>query len=61
MLRPEFFDIFGFFAFIFLIFIAVYVMKKVKRHPKPILYIILGIGIIGAIVDGIIVYTAYLK
>jgi hypothetical protein len=61
MIKPEFVDIFGFIAFVFLAITSIYVLKKVKKHPKWILYIVLAIGVIGAIVDGIIVYTTYLK
>ena len=61
MIKSEFVDIFGFMAFVFLAITSIYVLKKVKKHPKWILYVILAIGIIGAIVDGIIVYNTYIS
>jgi uncharacterized membrane protein len=53
--KPEFFDIFGIFIFIFLSIIGFLMFKKKKKMPDIIGFIILLIGILGLIVDGYIV------
>ena len=58
--RPEFYDIFGFIIFIFLIILSSWSLIKNKKLPKWILITLLIIGIIGGIVDGIIVYSHFL-
>jgi len=59
-LRPEFFDIFGFFVWIFFITTSIYTL--VTGHLiKPVLIITLIIGVLGIIIDSYIVYKTYIK
>jgi uncharacterized membrane protein len=59
--QPEFYDIFGFITFTLLIIIAIYSFKT-KKPLKPWMnYFLLIIGILGLIVDGIIVFTTFAK
>ena len=59
-MRPEFFDIFGVFVWIF--FIAVSLIGLITDNvPRWVFFAILIIGITGFIVDGIIVYKTYLR
>lgn len=60
MPEPQFFDIFGFCGFIFLILFAVYALIG-KKIPKIIYWLIFLISLIGVFVDGLIIYTFYLK
>jgi multidrug transporter EmrE-like cation transporter len=59
MIRPEFFDIFGFLGFIYIIIFSSWFIYKKRKIPKWTLIILLILGIIGLIVDGSIVYTYY--
>ena len=59
IIRPEFFDIFGVFVFIFLIVLSLWGLKTRKPFPKWSTVILLTIGILGFIVDSIIVYITY--
>jgi len=59
MFPPEFFDIFGIGIFIFIIVLSIWGLKTRKQFPRWILIILLIIGIIGFLIDSIIVYTAY--
>ncbi len=61
IIRPEFFDVFGVFVFAFFIALSLYGMKTKKALPKWTLIVLLTIGILGLIVDGVIVYITYLK
>lgn len=60
-IRPEFFDIFGLFVFSFIIFTSVWGLKTGKPFPKWILVALLFVGVVGLIVDGTIVFVAYLQ
>ena len=59
--QPEFFDIFGIFVFSFLIFASLWGLKTKKPFPKWMLMALLLIGILGFIVDGIIVFVTYIQ
>jgi len=58
-IRAEFFDIFGFIAFVFLFIVGYYSLT----HTLPIWqsYIIIIISALGIIVDGAIVFKTYIK
>lgn len=60
-LNPAFFDILGFSAFAFIILFAAWVLMYRRLPPRIVIYILLIVGILGLIVDGIIVYQTYLK
>lgn len=60
MLKPQFFDIFGFLGFIYIATIAWLLLSGISL-PQWAIIILLLIGIIGLVVDGIIVYKFYLK
>jgi uncharacterized membrane protein len=60
IIRPEFFDIFGVFVFIFLIALSLWGIKTRKALPRWALIILFLIGISGLIIDGAIVYITYL-
>lgn len=59
-LQPQFFDIFGFVGFAFIVIVAFLMLRDV-RLPKWVPVVLLFVGIVGLIVDGIIVYVSYLK
>ena len=59
-LQPQFFDIFGCVGLAFIAIVAVLMLRRV-RLPKWVPAVLLLIGIIGLVVDGIIVYVSYLK
>jgi len=61
-LQPEFFDIFGLIAFLFIVafsFWALKVKKPRKRIPRYIFIALFIIGILGVLVDSIIVFINY--
>lgn len=60
IIRPEFFDIFGIFAFSFLIVLSLWGLKTKMPVPQWALAILFIIGILGLIVDGTIVFIMYL-
>ena len=55
-LKPEHFDILGVFAFVYITFIAIWALNTSSRLPAWALYVLLIIGIVGLIVDVMIVY-----
>ncbi|MDD3066465.1 MAG: hypothetical protein PHO48_01380 [Candidatus Gracilibacteria bacterium] len=57
---PQFFDIFGFLGFIYIVAIAGLLLSGIVL-PQWAIIILLLIGIIGLVIDGIIVYKFYLK
>lgn len=61
LLRPEFFDIFGLGVFGFITAISVWALKTGNPPPRWSLFLLLGIGIAGLIVDGTIVFTTYFR
>jgi len=56
--QPQFFDIFGFFGFIFIIVLALIALNR-KPLPRWMIIILLIIGLSGLIVDGLVVYSYY--
>lgn len=58
-IKPEFFDIFGIFVFMFFIAISLWGLFSRKSFPRWILVIILIIGIIGLMVDTFWVYSGF--
>lgn len=60
-LHPEFFDIFGLGVFSFLSVAAVWALRTHRPLPDWVLWVVLGVGIAGLIVDGTIVWKTYLK
>lgn len=60
-LTPEFMDIFEIMAFVFITLFAIDILKKNKAPKKWITIILLIIGILGLIIDGIIVYINFLS
>ena len=59
MVNAEFFDIFGFLGFIYIIIISILILKN-KKVPKWAAIILLTIGILGLTIDGFIVINTYL-
>ena len=59
-LQPEFFDIFGLPVFFFVGAVA---LRALTGHqlPRWAFMVLLGIGIVGVVIDGIIVYRNYLR
>lgn len=60
-IRPEFFDIFGVFVWIFFIGISSYALRTGEPVSRWALILSLSIGILGLIIDGSIVYRTYIK
>lgn len=60
-LRAEFFDIFGTVVFLFIIAISSWALKTGKAIPQWALIILLIIGVLGLLVDSIIVKRTYLN
>lgn len=61
ILKPEFFDIFGALAFIFIIVVSIHAIRTDKPLPKAKAIVLLIIGMIGFLIDITIVYLHYLK
>lgn len=57
-IQPQFFDIFGALAFIYIIAISVLLLKNVKL-PRIVILLLLAIGILGFLIDSSIVYTFF--
>ena len=60
MLSAEFFDIFGFLAFVFLFVSGIWMLVSKKRVPFLMKIAILAIGLLGLIVDGYIVIKTFI-
>lgn len=58
--NPAFYDPLGFFTFAFLIGVGIYMLRKPKKSPEWIWFILILIGIIGLIVDGSIVLREFI-
>lgn len=54
---PAFWDVFGFVAFLYIILFSVMLLKN--KVSKAYIWILLLIGIVGAIVDFVIVYNRF--
>ena len=61
MFEPEFFDIFGLIAFVFITVLSSWMLFKKKLPSKLFMRFLLIIGILGIIIDGAIVFVNYLK
>ncbi len=59
--HPEFFDVLGFFAFAYVVFVSILALNSKSELPRLIYIILLIVGLIGIIVDGAIIYTFFLK
>ncbi len=60
-LKPELFDIFGVFIFLFIISLTGWMLYTNKRPARLIILLLFIIGLVSFIVDGVIVYLHYLK
>jgi len=58
-MNSAFYDIFGIFGFLFIIFSSIWILYKNKNPSKWIIIILLIIGFIGLAVDIISVYTNF--
>lgn len=61
MINPAFFDIFGVLGFIYIIIFSWLNLCKKKHTPKWSFWVLLIIGLIGLVVDLIMVYVNYLE
>lgn len=59
-MNAEFFDIFGLVGFLIIIGIGVFILKTKKKTPKNLGWILLLIGVLGAVIDGIIVLRTFI-
>ena len=57
--KPEFYDFFGLVTFVFLTGVGIYLLKKHKKVPKWIGFILMMLGILGLIVDGSVVIREF--
>ncbi len=60
LFEPQFFDIFGALGFAYIVALSLFVLSG-REVSKWTFIILLLIGIIGLLVDVLIVYTFYLK
>lgn len=60
-IRPEFFDIFGVFVWIFFIAISGRALYIGEAIPHWAVAVLLIISILGFLIDGVIVYKTYIK
>jgi hypothetical protein len=58
-LQPAFFDIFGAVAFLFITLSALYALWY-RQLPSQVYWVLLAIGVVGLVVDAVIVYTHFL-
>ena len=59
--QPAFYDIFGFLGFVVIVHIALYWLRRSQPPPKWVAIVLLVIGVIGGVVDAIIVYKQFLS
>ena len=57
MIRAEFFDIPGFIAWVFILVVGIISLKR--KLPKWVSIILILIGIMGALADGMIIIRTY--
>lgn len=61
MVSAEFFDIFGCIVFVIILILGIMMLEKSKKKTfRFIGWSLLAIGIIGLLVDGIIVFKTYI-
>jgi len=60
MVSAEFFDVFGFFGFIIIIFLSIWMLVAKKKFPRWAGVVLLIIGVLGLIIDGYIVIKTFL-
>lgn len=60
-LKAESFDILGLFTFSFITILSVWSLLSGELFPKWAVFLLLIIGVLGLIIDGAIVYQAYIK
>lgn len=58
--QAEIFDVFGILVFSFLVFVSGWMLYSHKETPNWVAWILLGIGIMGIIIDGGIVLKVML-
>ena len=58
--RPETYDFLGLVIFSFLLGVGVYMLKKPKKTPAWIWYILMLIGILGLIIDGGVIIREFI-
>lgn len=58
---PQFFDIFGLICFIYLIVLSLLCLADKKNIPRVMFIVLFFIGLLGLIIDGLMVYQFYLK
>ncbi len=58
--NPVFFDIFGLIVFTFLFITGISMLKSKEKMPDWVGFIILIIGVLGLIVDGVMVFKEYI-
>ncbi|MEK7503222.1 MAG: hypothetical protein AAB556_02130 [Patescibacteria group bacterium] len=61
MISAEFFDIFGFWGFLFIFSVCLWSLKTKRNIPMLATILFLIISIIGIVVDGTIVYLNFIK
>jgi uncharacterized membrane protein len=59
--KPGFFDIFGIFVFLYIIVISILTLNSNIKLPSWTAYILLIIGILGFLIDSIMVFIKYIK
>lgn len=59
MFPPEFFDIFGIFAFLYIMGVSLWVLKSRNIFPRWPFIVLFCIGTAGFLIDGFIVYMSY--
>ena len=60
MVNAEFLDIFGFFGFVIIFLIGIWMLNAKEKLPKWAAMILIIIGLLGLIIDGVVVITTYL-
>ncbi len=58
--QPPFYDILGFFVFLLILVVSIWSLKTRKALPVWLSVSLLVIGVLGVVIDGIIVYITFL-
>lgn len=61
MIRPEFFDILGSLAFLYVVAISVWALTRPESVPRWAFALLFLIGVAGLLVDSAIVYIFFLR